>query len=67
MLFNSYPFLVAFFPLTLVAFFVIGRFSHALAAAWLASRRFAFMPTGASPQSPCWSDRSASITGSGWP
>jgi alginate O-acetyltransferase complex protein AlgI len=42
MLFNSYPFLVAFFPLTLVAFFVIGRFSHALAAAWLAFASLCF-------------------------
>jgi alginate O-acetyltransferase complex protein AlgI len=36
MLFNSYPFLFGFFPAALLIFFVLGRFSHGLAAAWLA-------------------------------
>jgi alginate O-acetyltransferase complex protein AlgI len=42
MLFNSYPFLLAFFPVTLVVFFLIGRFSRALAAGWLALASFFF-------------------------
>jgi len=36
MLFNSYPFLFGFFPVTLLVFFCLGRFNHAAAAAWLA-------------------------------
>jgi len=36
MLFNSYPFLLGFFPVTLVVFFLLGRFTQTLAAAWLA-------------------------------
>ena len=35
MLFNSYAFLLAFLPTTLVGFFLIARRSHVAAAAWL--------------------------------
>src|SRR5450631_3705009 len=35
MLFNSYAFLLGFFPVTFCAFFIIARRNHALAAAWL--------------------------------
>lgn len=35
MLFNSYQFIIFFFPLVLAIFFIIGRYSHHLAAAWL--------------------------------
>jgi D-alanyl-lipoteichoic acid acyltransferase DltB (MBOAT superfamily) len=35
MLFNSYEFIFLFFPVTLAAFFAIGRYSHPLAALWL--------------------------------
>jgi alginate O-acetyltransferase complex protein AlgI len=35
MLFNSYPFLLGFFPVTFVAFFLLGRFNHRAAATWL--------------------------------
>ena len=35
MLFNSYAFLLGFFPITFIVFFVIGRRHHGLAAAWL--------------------------------
>ncbi|HIJ62385.1 MAG TPA: MBOAT family protein [Rhodospirillaceae bacterium] len=36
MLFNSYPFLFLFLPLTLTLFFLLGRRSHALAMGWMA-------------------------------
>jgi alginate O-acetyltransferase complex protein AlgI len=36
MLFNSYPFLLGFFPVTVVVFLLLSRRSHDLAAAWLA-------------------------------
>jgi len=36
MLFNSYPFLLGFFPVVLLLFFVLGRRNHVLAAGWLA-------------------------------
>ena len=36
MLFNSYPFLLAFFPVVFFVFFLVGRFSHRTAALWLA-------------------------------
>ncbi len=35
MLFNSYPFLLAFLPLTLIGFFALGRVSMRAAATWL--------------------------------
>lgn len=35
MLFNSYSFLLAFLPLTLVGYFVAGRFGKGVGAAWL--------------------------------
>jgi len=35
MLFNSYPFLLGFLPVTLIGFFAIGRVSRPGAAAWL--------------------------------
>ncbi|MDH3286795.1 MAG: MBOAT family protein [Betaproteobacteria bacterium] len=42
MLFNSYPFLLVFLPLTLAGFFLIARASHVGAAAWLALASLAF-------------------------
>lgn len=42
MLFNSYSFLFAYLPLTLAGFFFCARFSHALAAGWLALASLAF-------------------------
>jgi alginate O-acetyltransferase complex protein AlgI len=42
MLFNSYPFLLAFYPVTVALFFLIARFSHPLAAAWLALASLCF-------------------------
>jgi alginate O-acetyltransferase complex protein AlgI len=42
MLFNSYPFLLGFFPLVLLVFFVLGRRSHGLAAGWLAAASLFF-------------------------
>ncbi|GGH15643.1 MBOAT family O-acyltransferase [Silvibacterium dinghuense] len=36
MLFNSYIFLLGYLPIVLVAFFVLGRWSRTVAAAWLA-------------------------------
>jgi alginate O-acetyltransferase complex protein AlgI len=35
MLFNSYPFLLGFFPATFIVFFLVGRWNHRFAAAWL--------------------------------
>jgi alginate O-acetyltransferase complex protein AlgI len=35
MLFNSYPFLLAFLPLTFTGYFLIGRVSHRAALGWL--------------------------------
>lgn len=37
MLFNSYPFLFCFFPIVLLGFYLIGKYSHNLASFWLAS------------------------------
>jgi alginate O-acetyltransferase complex protein AlgI len=42
MLFNSYPFLLAFLPITLAGFFLIGRFQRTWAAAWLALASIVF-------------------------
>ena len=42
MLFNSYPFIFCFLPVTLVCFFLIARKSHHLASAWLTLASFAF-------------------------
>jgi len=42
MLFNSYPFLFVFLPLTLAGFFLVARAGHAWAAAWLAAASFVF-------------------------
>jgi alginate O-acetyltransferase complex protein AlgI len=36
MLFNSYPFVFVFLPITLAGFFALGRRSRGLAIAWLA-------------------------------
>src|SRR5438067_11910321 len=36
MLFNSYPFLLGFFPIVLLLFFILGRRNQLLAAGWLA-------------------------------
>jgi alginate O-acetyltransferase complex protein AlgI len=36
MLFNSYPFVFIFLPITLAGFFALGRRSRGLAIAWLA-------------------------------
>jgi alginate O-acetyltransferase complex protein AlgI len=35
MLFNSFGFLFLFFPVLLIVFFRLGRYSHRLAATWL--------------------------------
>jgi alginate O-acetyltransferase complex protein AlgI len=35
MLFNSYQFIIFFFPLVLATFFIVARYSYQLAAAWL--------------------------------
>ena len=42
MLFNSYPFLFLFLPVTCAGFFVIGRWSRSVAAGWLAVASLAF-------------------------
>jgi alginate O-acetyltransferase complex protein AlgI len=42
MLFNSYVFLLAYLPVTLAGFFVCGRRSEALGAAWLAAASLFF-------------------------
>ncbi|OBV38333.1 MBOAT family O-acyltransferase [Janthinobacterium psychrotolerans] len=42
MLFNSWIFLLAFLPVTLAGFFLLGRRSHFLAAAWLAAASLFF-------------------------
>ena len=42
MLFNSYPFLFAYLPIVLFGFFAISRFSHRLAALWLAAASLFF-------------------------
>lgn len=42
MLFNSYPFLFLFLPVTLAGFFVLGRYDHRAAAAWLALASLSF-------------------------
>ena len=46
MLFNSYEFLFAFLPVTLVAFFVLGRASASLAVASLTLASVFFMVGG---------------------
>jgi D-alanyl-lipoteichoic acid acyltransferase DltB (MBOAT superfamily) len=42
MLFNSHVFIFLFLPLTLLAFFALGRASHKLAAGWLAAASLFF-------------------------
>ena len=42
MLFNSYPFLFVFLPLTLLGFFLLGRASKSLGSAWLALASLVF-------------------------
>ena len=42
MLFNSYSFIFAFLPLTLLGFFWLARYEHKLAAAWLAAASLFF-------------------------
>jgi D-alanyl-lipoteichoic acid acyltransferase DltB (MBOAT superfamily) len=42
MLFNSYPFVFVFLPVTLAGFFLIARASHTLAAGWLTLASLAF-------------------------
>lgn len=42
MLFNSFPFILAFLPLTLLIFFQIGRFHPQFAAGWLAAASLFF-------------------------
>jgi len=42
MLFNSYPFVFLFLPITLAGFFTLGRRSRGLAIAWLALASFFF-------------------------
>ncbi len=42
MLFNSYIFIFAFFPIVFIGFFRIGKHSHALASLWLAASSLFF-------------------------
>jgi alginate O-acetyltransferase complex protein AlgI len=42
MLFNSYPFLFVFLPVTLIVFFLLGRVNRQWAAAWLALASIVF-------------------------
>jgi alginate O-acetyltransferase complex protein AlgI len=42
MLFNSYPFIFVYLPLTLLVFFALGRVNHKLAAGWLAAASLFF-------------------------
>ena len=42
MLFNSYPFLFAFLPITLLGFYLVARASNVLAAGWLAVASLVF-------------------------
>jgi D-alanyl-lipoteichoic acid acyltransferase DltB (MBOAT superfamily) len=42
MLFNSYPFLCVFLPVTLIVFFALGRVNRAWAAGWLALASLVF-------------------------
>jgi alginate O-acetyltransferase complex protein AlgI len=42
MLFNSYQFVFVFLPVSLVVFFILGRFNRILAAAWLALASIVF-------------------------
>ncbi len=42
MLFNSYPFLLLFLPITVAGFFLLARRSEVLAAAWLGAASLAF-------------------------
>ena len=42
MLFNSYPFLFLFLPVTLIVFFLLGRINRLWAAAWLALASIVF-------------------------
>ena len=42
MLFNSYIFIFAFFPIIFLVFFQIGKTSHALASFWLAAASLFF-------------------------
>ncbi|MBZ0095346.1 MAG: MBOAT family protein [Sulfuricella sp.] len=42
MLFNSYVFIFAFFPIVFYLFFRIGKYSHALASLWLAAASLFF-------------------------
>jgi alginate O-acetyltransferase complex protein AlgI len=42
MLFNSYPFLLFFLPVTLCGFFALAQWHHRLAAAWLTAASFFF-------------------------
>jgi D-alanyl-lipoteichoic acid acyltransferase DltB (MBOAT superfamily) len=41
-LFNSYVFIFAFFPIVFFGFFQIGKHSHALASLWLAAASLFF-------------------------
>ena len=42
MLFNSYAFILGFFPVTFFVFFVLARKSHKAASAWLMLASFFF-------------------------
>jgi len=42
MLFNSYPFLLLFLPVTAIVFFRLGAYSHRLAAVWLGAASLFF-------------------------
>ena len=53
MLFNSYDFIFAFFPIVFFGFFSIGKYSHALALLWLAASSLFFYG--------CWDIRFVSL------
>lgn len=42
MLFNSLPFIFGFFPIVILGFYLLGRWSHSLAKLWLASASLFF-------------------------
>lgn len=49
MLFNSFGFLFLFFPVMLIVFFRLGRYSHRLAAIWLTAGSLFFTAGGTRP------------------
>ncbi|HTB01473.1 MAG TPA: MBOAT family O-acyltransferase [Bradyrhizobium sp.] len=47
MLFNSYPFVAVFLPITLVGYYLLGRLNHSAGLAWLAGASLVFYYAGA--------------------